>query len=77
MRTDKDRDMNLDKTEMKRLMLRFNHNPNFKFNEKLFKKKIGDKDKYPIGVLMEVIRNLMDDDVPESENIFTLTPERY
>lgn len=79
LRCDRDGNLVLNEREMSGLCFRLKNSPGYDFNEERFKKVIGKKDHadgYSIGQIMEVIRNLLDDDVPEEETIFKLKPEK-
>ena len=61
-------------------MLRLDSAPGFVFHRDRFLKVINrtakvDSEPVPIEDIMAVIRNLKDDSVPESENVFTLRPD--
>lgn len=76
LRTDKDLDLMIGPVELRNLMTRLEHQPGFDFHQDRFLKMLGDVSQpVPIEKIMEVIRNLKDDSIPESENVFTLHPE--
>ena len=61
-------------------MIRLDHSPGFDFHKDRFLKLINkhkkdDNEPVPIEKIMAVIRNLKDENVPESENVFTLRPD--
>ena len=57
-------------------MLRLEHQSGFDFHREPFLKMLGNT-KEPIAIerIMDVIRNLKDDSVPEAQNIFTIHSE--
>ena len=83
MTSDSDKDFLIDPEEVDTLMLRLKKIDGVDFSEENFAKAVkkagydpekvkASKDGYPILAVIEVMKNLFDDDVPEEENIFTI-----
>jgi len=72
---DKNEDFTLDARELRRLEMRLSNLPAIEFDKKNFEKYIGHKE-MSLDRLMQVLRNLTNDDVPETENIFHFHPEQ-
>lgn len=75
IRCDHDRDFMIGPREMKMLILRLNHVGGVDFKEDKFRALLGKKKKYTLANIMELMRNLLDDDVPDAENVFELNTE--
>lgn len=75
IRSDRNRDFMIGPREMQELMLRLNHVSGVDFKEDKFRALLGKKKKYSLSNIMELLRNLLDDDVPEEDNVFDLKPE--
>lgn len=82
LRSDRNNDLLIDNDELKRLMLRLTMLPGFDFHQDRFLKVLGRMNTkntngvYSIGDMMHVFRNLLDDSLPESENVFVLKPKQ-
>jgi hypothetical protein len=78
LRTDRNNDLSLDERELNRLMVRLTVMPGFDFHEDRFLKVLGGGNKgvFGIGEMMQVFRNLLDDTVPDQENVFVLQPKQ-
>lgn len=77
LRTDRDLDLKIGPRELKNLMLRLDHSAGFDFHQENFLNLLGNTNEpVPIEKIMGVIRNLKDDSVPESMNVFTVRPDR-
>jgi hypothetical protein len=70
---DSNRDWTLCKAEMEMLVMRLKAMPGIEFDEANFR-KVCRKDSLTVAEIMNVLRNLLDDDVPEEDNIFHLKP---
>ena len=78
LRTDLDLDLMVGPKELERLMTRLDATPGFDLNRERFKEILGDTSKpVAVGKIMQVIRNLKDDSVPEEQNAFVLRPEQH
>eukprot|EP00525_Craspedostauros_australis_P003712 CAMPEP_0198116606 /NCGR_PEP_ID=MMETSP1442-20131203/13488_1 /TAXON_ID= /ORGANISM="Craspedostauros australis, Strain CCMP3328" /LENGTH=272 /DNA_ID=CAMNT_0043774471 /DNA_START=344 /DNA_END=1162 /DNA_ORIENTATION=- len=71
---DTDEDFNLDKRELKMLKVRLSNLPAIEFDQDNFDRHIGG-DSMSLEKLMEILRNLTDEDAPASEHIFRFHPE--
>ena len=78
---DKDKDFVIDPEEVDGLVVRLKSMDGVDFSEENFNKAVtksgydpsdATKGGYSINVVIEVMRNLLDDDVPDEDNIFTL-----
>ena len=70
MATDRDGDFSLNEFELNELVLRLHGRQGVEFNEANFRKLV--KANCTLASIMKVIRNLMDDDVPEKDCVFHL-----
>ena len=68
--TDRDGDFSLNEFELNELVLRLHGRQGVEFNEANFRKLV--KANCTLASIMKVIRNLMDDDVPEKDCVFHL-----
>lgn len=71
--SDRNQDFSLNLGEKEMLMLRLSNVPGIEFDDGNFRKMVGDND-LNISHLMQMLRNLMDDGIPENDNIFHLKP---
>lgn len=71
---DSNHDWTLGKTEMDMLDMRLTAMPGIEFDEANYQ-KVCHKDSMTVVEIMNVLRNLLDDDIPEEENIFHLKPK--
>ena len=87
MRSDNDKDFVIDPEEVDALILRLKNIDGVDFSEENFQKALEKagydptkvdvkKGGYSIQAVIEVIKNLMDDEVPAEDNIFTIQPEK-
>lgn len=87
MSADNDRDFKIDPEEVDGLKMRLNTIDGVDFSEQNFDKALKKagydpeavkkhKEGYNITAVLEVMKNLFDDDVPEEDNIFTIKPEK-
>jgi hypothetical protein len=77
IRTDRDLDLKIGPHELRNLMSRLQVQPGFDFHEDRFLAMLGNTDEpVPIEKIMDVVRNLKCDEIPEEENIFTMRPEQ-
>mmetsp|Transcript_24117 Transcript_24117/g.39909 ORF Transcript_24117/g.39909 Transcript_24117/m.39909 type:complete len:269 (-) Transcript_24117:1065-1871(-) len=72
--TDSDRDFTLNDFELNILILRLKGVKGVGFDETNFRKVIP-KAPVPLQSIMRLVRNLLDDDVPEQENVFHMNPK--
>mmetsp|Transcript_50535 Transcript_50535/g.75515 ORF Transcript_50535/g.75515 Transcript_50535/m.75515 type:complete len:276 (-) Transcript_50535:214-1041(-) len=80
LQSDRNQDYQLNKMEMEMMILRLKNIPGIEFDEANFRKQIKAEDDDGDGTLdlnavVTILRNLMDDDVPEEENIFHMHPD--
>ena len=86
--SDKDSDFVIDPEEIDHLKLRLKAIDGVDFSEENFKKALKmsgydpdsvdvQKGGYNIKAVLDVMKNLLDDDVPEEDNIFTIKPEAF
>jgi len=68
--TDRDGDFSLNEFELNELVLRLHGRQGVEFHEANFRKLV--KANCTLASIMKVIRNLMDDDVPEKDCVFHL-----
>ena len=73
VQSDSNQDFSLNLGEKEMLILRLSNLPGIVFDDDNFRKMVGDKD-LNISHLMQMLRNLMDDGIPENDNIFHLKP---
>jgi len=73
VQADSNQDFCLNAGEKEMLVLRLSSLPGVAFDEKNFRKMMGSKD-LKLSDLMGMLRNLMDDGIPENDNIFHLQP---
>jgi hypothetical protein len=87
LRTDRNNDLVIDDTELNRLMLRLTMMPGFDFHQDRFLTVLRGRTKisntttkgdvsYSIGEMMQVFRNLLDNSIPDHENVFVLKPKQ-
>mmetsp|Transcript_48156 Transcript_48156/g.145464 ORF Transcript_48156/g.145464 Transcript_48156/m.145464 type:complete len:258 (-) Transcript_48156:235-1008(-) len=72
IRSDRNRDFMIGPMEMQELVMRLNNIGGIGFKEDKFKALLGKKKKYTLSNIMELMRNLLDDDIPEEERICEL-----
>lgn len=73
---DRDGNFTLTPQETERLKLRLKSMEGIKLNTKNFDNMIAsDQNELTVTDVMNIIRNLLDDEVPEEENVFVLDPE--
>jgi hypothetical protein len=70
LRSDRDEDFSIEGTEIRRLQLRLSNIPGIVVNEERFIAKL-EKDG-SLGGIMQVIRTIEIDDLPEEERIFMI-----
>lgn len=76
IRTDRDLDLKIGPTELKRLMMRLDQKPGFDFNEDKFISLLGDTSQpVPMEKIMDVIRNLKNPRLKKEDSVFVLHPE--
>ena len=76
VRCDRDGNFTLTTQETERLKLRLKAMEGIKFNTTNFDHMIAsDKNELTVADVMNIIRNLLDDDVKEEDNVFVLDPE--
>jgi len=77
IRTDRDLDLKIGPTELKRLMQRLDATAGFEFHKDRFIALLGDTSQpVDISKIMMVIRNLKDNSLSEEENVFVMHPEQ-
>lgn len=84
MRADRNQDFTIGPNELNIIIFSLNNIDGIDFNEKLFREllethgeKYGDEEgQYRIDGAMRVIRNLLDDDVPEEYNVFNIRTDQ-
>jgi hypothetical protein len=72
--TDKDRDFELNDMELNTLIIRLRGVKGVAFDEANFRKTIP-KAPVPLANIMKVVRNLLNPDVPEADNVFHMKPK--
>jgi hypothetical protein len=72
--TDNNRDFELNEMELNTLMLRLRGVKGVAFDEANFRKVIP-KAPVPLARIMMVVRNLLNPDVPEEDNVFHMKPK--
>jgi hypothetical protein len=70
--TDRDKDFTLNDMELNMLIMRLQGHKGVRFDEANFRKVITTP--CTLSSILKVVRNLMDDDVPEDDNVFHLQP---
>ena len=70
--TDRDKDFTLNETELNMLIMRLQGHKGVRFDETNFRKLITTP--CTLTSILKVVRNLMDDDVAEDDNVFHLQP---
>lgn len=83
MRADRNQDFTIGPNELNVIIFSLKNIDGIEFNEKLFRElleahgdKYGEEGTYKIDGAMRVIRNLLDDDVPEEYNVFNIRTEQ-
>uniref|UniRef100_A0A7S1CW08 Uncharacterized protein n=1 Tax=Cyclophora tenuis TaxID=216820 RepID=A0A7S1CW08_CYCTE len=72
VKADRNRDYTLNRVEIEMLIFRLNTLQSVDFHEKNFRKMLKGKKMLTVTEVMEMLRNLMAEDLPPSEAIFTL-----
>jgi len=74
-RSDRNRDFMIGPREIKELTMRLNNVAGIDFSEEKFLALLGKKKKYTLSNIMDLMRNLLDDDVPEELNVIEVKPQ--
>ncbi len=72
LRTDRNSDLSIDQQEMKQLITSFEAQSSYQFYKFRFIQTVGGSTKdVPVEKIVEVIRNIKDDNTPEHKKIFS------
>lgn len=76
LKNDRDGDFTFSKDELKRLKMSLSNIPGVTLDNANFDKFVGGSQSLSLPTIMAMFRNLKNDDIPEKDNIFHITPEK-